>query len=152
MRHYTSDENEQKQKERIDEFYKTYRHGYYHTVVAILRWSPYLFREKKTLSREELYSGYIEGISLVDKEPMKLEKYNRWTNTGESEFAVKCTASIIALAAISVINPFTILLVYTPSYQSTKGKSFRAGASFINLIPIEFFLASRQTIFPKTER
>jgi hypothetical protein len=75
----SSYEDEQKQKERIEKFDRTYHHSYWDVIVDIWKWYSYLFRKKEHYSLEELYSDYVACISeLVNKEPMKLRKYDTW--------------------------------------------------------------------------
>jgi len=81
--------NQNEQQDQIDKFEKTYGHSYHDVIVEIWKWHSYIFRVKKDHPIEELYSDYVAGISLTNKEPMKLVKYKGWETTGDTEWAFK---------------------------------------------------------------
>ena len=78
-----SDESEKKQKEQIEEFEKTYHHSYYDVIIEFWKWYSYILGEKRNYSLEEVYENYVSCISRVNKEPMKLNKYEKWDHAGE---------------------------------------------------------------------
>jgi hypothetical protein len=84
-------DNEQKQKERRDKFSATYHQSYWDVIVDIWKWYSYLFRENKEhYSMEELYSDYVACISqVVNKEPMKLRKYDTTVSGGDPRWGYR---------------------------------------------------------------
>lgn len=79
-------DSEQKQKARIEEFEKTYNHSYYNVIVEIWKWYSYILREKRDYSLEEVFNNYVKCISQVNKEPMKLMRYDGLKYTGVYEW------------------------------------------------------------------
>lgn len=85
----SSSDNGQKQIERIEKFDKAYRHSYYDVIVEIWKWHPYILSEERSYSLEEIYSNYVSCISQVNKEPMKLKKYDGREYLNENEWVFK---------------------------------------------------------------
>jgi hypothetical protein len=70
-----NDETERKQKERIIEFERTYHQSYRDTIEEIWKWRLYIFSKGEFSLLTDIYKTYIDCISRVEKEPMKMHKY-----------------------------------------------------------------------------